>query len=858
MPRLILDRYRSIQSGPDFEKAFGEDLRTLFPLSALSGVCLFRADGLDDQSRTDGFHGYELDHLIEVRSGADQRIVVFECKNVEVRIGTQGPLSPQAREWKTGDGRSLKAQARNEIEALRQNLATRLGEEPWIDVFIVCRTIDSGIKYLKDTQFSDPSKGFQIHLVVFDEVLRWLSDSPKNFGDSLNFALPWNVARISQSHWLRLIRQGMVVADLGHPELQNAVEYVSRCRETLDNRLWRQFEPTKQRWAINGSAGMGKSYLLAYAMAVIASDRQITHDPAQRLATLAVFDATQLGMPPLAHRRILVYALKPKQKEIIERAWKKIHQRFDDLNPIGHVPFARIDFAVWKNAIPPEYNVILIDEAHDLTPESQKAIGSWLNQPETSRYLVIACDRYQKLRLVNREEDMLLGVSFAGCSKRLRINYRNPVSVYLASMALLFRWCATAGPTVVPAKEQLVEAFGFEVLALPRQPGAQVRLRIHNDYHPGNHWCHTVGTFPSAAEAHSWLNSYALPKEQVLWASFRNDETTDMGGLADSYFYIDLSGLNSAAQIDREIKGREFPVVIIEGLPSDFSNLADVEKMWQARRQLYLCASRANAFLFFVCNYTQVDETNRAAYDEVVRTVEKCATPSDPHKASTKDWLFDFPFPSISEPISVFNDDPKPATVEDFVAVNGSVDAPTPAPAERPATAPTIETLHVGSLPEAPAELTPAPEKAPVIERVEAASVAKSVVEKTELSGILTEPARMDEKEFQKRFSGFYRETWRSHWAAYRKSGSLPFLPEQPAPSSIAPKPTHAPEQSGRRPVFPRALSVRQLADYLKVKPFRVIAAAAKSGAHVYIDGNLGAATVTAICKEFNRPPPSW
>jgi hypothetical protein len=858
MPRLSLDRYRSISSGPDFEKAFGEDLRLLFPMSALSSVCLFRADGLDDQSRTDGFHGYELDHLIEVRSGADQRIVVFECKNVEVRIGTHGPLSPQAREWKTGDGRSLKAQARNEIEALRQNLATRLGEEPWIDVFVVCRTVDNGTKYLKDTQFSDISKGFQIHLVTYDEVLRWLSDSPKQFGDTLNFTESWSVARVSQSHWLRLIRQGMVVADLGHPELANAVDYVSRCRETLDNRLWRQFEPTKQRWAINGSAGMGKSYLLAYAMAVIASDRQIAHDASRRMATLSAFDASQLSMPLLSQRRILVFALKPKQKEIIERAWQKIRQRFDDLNPNEHVPFARIDFAIWKNVIPAGYNVLLIDEAHDLTPDAQKTIAGWLNQPETTRYLVIACDRYQKLRLVNREADMLLGVSFVGCSKRLRINYRNPVSVYMASLALLFRWCAITGPTVVPTREQLVEAFGFEVLGLHRQPGSQVRLRIHNDYHPGNHWCHTVGTFPSAEEAHSWLGSYSLHKEHVLWASFLNDETADMGELADSYFYIDLSGPNSATQIDREIKGREFSVVVIEGLPADFSAQADADRMWQARRLIYLCASRANAFLFFVCNYTQADESIRVSYDEVIQTINKCATPSDPYKASTKDWLFDFSFPFVSEPISVFNDDPKPAVAEDPVVVNASSQTLVEALVAQSAAAPAIETLNVGSLPEGGTEAFPVFDKTIKVARPESVLPQKSEAKEVNLSGILTESARIDEKEFQRRFSGFYRETWRSHWAAYRQTGALPFLPEQSGSADSLRKSVRKPDKSGRLPVYTRGLSVRQLAAYLNVKPFRVVAAAAKTGSHVYVDGALGATTVVAICKEFHCPPPIW
>src|SRR5205823_2434603 len=109
------------------------------------------------------------------------------------------------------------------------------------------------------------------------------------------------VLRVEQSALLNALRKGVPVEELGHPELHNALAYVSRCRNAIDVELFSLFSPRARCWAINGTAGMGKSVLLAYTLFAFASDRRIViSDPDQpESRTLEDFSirAAEIGLP---------------------------------------------------------------------------------------------------------------------------------------------------------------------------------------------------------------------------------------------------------------------------------------------------------------------------------------------------------------------------------------------------------------------------------------------------------------------------------------------------------------------------------------------------------------------------------
>lgn len=90
-------------------------------------------------------------------------------------------------------------------------------------------------------------------------------------------------------------------------------------------------------------------------------------------------------------------------------------------------------------------SALLVDEAHDLKEFAAKAISD--GHKERAFYLVLACDRHQKLRLSNKDDTRIIkGLDFTLKSKRLRQIYRNPIPIYIVSLALMFRWGAKTAP----------------------------------------------------------------------------------------------------------------------------------------------------------------------------------------------------------------------------------------------------------------------------------------------------------------------------------------------------------------------------------------------------------------------------
>lgn len=208
--------------------------------------------------------------------------------------------------------------------------------------------------------------------------------------------------------------------------------------------------------------------------------------------------------------------------------------------------------------------------------------------------------------------------------------------MYAASLALMFRWFAKDGPKVIPLRDELEGSFGFKVA--PRADKEPWFLSDINDSHPGNNWRYTVSRFLSPQDALRQIQQ--LRRDDVLWVRFcKEDEFFDYEQLA-SFTYHPMDGDGSADLIDKYIKGQEFNVVVIEGLPANalvksFSSvLSDgpdelESQMWQARRELYLCASRANVFLFFILKSESEGE------DEIENLLSQLRSPSKP---DAREW----------------------------------------------------------------------------------------------------------------------------------------------------------------------------------------------------------------------------
>jgi len=452
---------------------------------------------------------------------------------------------------------------------------------------------------------------------------------------------------------------------MGHPELNNAIAYVCRCRNSIDMELFRLFKPNPQRWAINGTAGMGKSVLLAYAIFVIASNKRVVVENESGDFEKALVDfsreASQLGLPKHRERVIHAVARKEKQLAVLEYYWNRFVQEYSVLESMG-LQFQKPIFRKWDAAIDPDCNVLIIDEAHDLDSDDQKAVAEWLNLPGTQRYLAIACDRHQKLRLVGPDAVLIEGLNFSRQTQKLRRNYRNPFPVYAAGLGLMFRWFARNGPKIIPNKTQLEEDFGFEIAEYSDAPRRRIVLKNWNDSHPGNYWSFTVSTFPSCADAFAQLVNAGLTKEKVLWVRFGEEEDAFDYEELLRFTYHNCFTPESFDLVDKYVKGQEFPVVVIEGVPPDAelqnfqSDGDDHEKaMWIARRELYLCCSRSTCFLYFVMPSPTVEKQGRESiWTEIQEMVGQVSRPSNPDAVTKRMWQLQFERTGLSRKVDEF------------------------------------------------------------------------------------------------------------------------------------------------------------------------------------------------------------
>jgi len=293
------------------------------------------------------------------------------------------------------------------------------------------------------------------------------------------------VVPILHSEFLRELRLGIPSKELGHPEIPNAIRYINSCRTCLDDQIFRFFRPRRGYYAVNGCAGMGKSVLLAYCLYSFSSD--VAVEVKNNTCTLLSFSekSTHLNLPTFDRRKIYAFAVKKKQIDALEGYWQKIKRQITSLNEHFQPGLRPPTFKQWNGEIPIDCNLLVIDEAHDLSLEDQRTIAEWVQEGQRKalkRYLLVACDRNQALQRKDSDENIILGLNFSGHSTRLNRIYRCPFPVYIASIGLLFRWFALEGGGVYLSTQRLREHFGFQPEVAEHD--GKTTLSMRNDCHP--------------------------------------------------------------------------------------------------------------------------------------------------------------------------------------------------------------------------------------------------------------------------------------------------------------------------------------------------------------------------------------
>jgi schlafen family protein len=440
---------RSDYSGQQFERDVTELLDTLFPYSVLSGVRLFSA-----RRRGRIAYGYEIDNLLHVRHRGADYIVLIDAKRQTVAI----------------EGNRWTVQYDDGKKCAKQQLDLHL-QTTWEYVQPISGTTELkflGIVASSDTKTTkataDGYHNAKLVLCSFRDLADVVLKEFSLLGDTNG--LPGEVLRISQSYFLDLLRLSLPVPQLGHPEIANALRYIERCRRNLDESLFEDFDPTPERWVINGCAGTGKSVLLAYTAAVLSSGYELCRSLGEVDLKSANNRLSRIRYDSDPRRSgIAIVAMSAKQLESLQRSFTQFVEKFQAADVQGSIRFRQPDFVLCRSSeslagAGNRWSAILVDEAHDLPAYAAQQITRAYQ--EQKPYLVLACDRHQRLQLAGSDARILPGVDFTNRSKRLRQIYRSPAPVYIASLALMFRWCGDTGPKVMPTIDQIVDYFGFE------------------------------------------------------------------------------------------------------------------------------------------------------------------------------------------------------------------------------------------------------------------------------------------------------------------------------------------------------------------------------------------------------------
>lgn len=606
------------EEGTSFEFAVRRALDLEFPHGTISNVILFnprRAKFTAHRDDTGSDYAVEIDHLLHCADGDVDRIILIECKRQLVHVIDE-------KNWEVSYSRKAKnalSQVIRQAETVRSYLdPISSGRRLQIDAFIVSNFPETTRSHRKE------SADFSVTLV-----------SARGFMTELHHEEP-EPMRIAQSGLLNLLRMGQPIPELGHPELNNALAFIHRCRRTLDNHLLGSFAPRPQRWAINGSAGMGKSVLLAYSMFVLTTYQQMGLNGNNKLEAKSFSKtASAIGLNGETLPIVRAFALKERQRQVLETVYLKFFEDFAAFLQSDALQFRRSSVELWAGSIPDDTEVLVIDEAHDLNSEDCRIVADWANRP--GKFLMIACDRYQKLRIMGSKAKIIEGISFKGKTTKLRLNYRNPFPIFACSLGLMFRWFAVGGVKILPSSTELKQEFGFNVDEYGQD---RIILSMYNDAHPANHWKQCVEWFTHPESVLKRLRPLRFGPRDVLWVRFnREDEHFDYEQLR-AYTYHNLNCDESTEITNKYIKGQDFPIVVIEGLAEDMeaTDPSETARMWQRRQELYICCSRATAFLFLVAD--PPSSVTQFAEAEFREAAAQLSQPETDARGFQRKWTF--------------------------------------------------------------------------------------------------------------------------------------------------------------------------------------------------------------------------
>ena len=631
----IRDRYKRSQlpgtqavhySGMEFEEDVHNCLSTWFPCCVLPGLRVF-----SPSKRSTGELAHEIDNLFHLRSGDTDYLVMVEAKGQ--------PIAVDGNNWFVEYGETTKCareQVEGHIETLREYLEP-ISRNINLQFVAIVTSPDA----VTPEAVQKGNRNAELILLPNDRLMPFISER-FNFERDDDSPCP-ELFRVSQSPFLDLLRLSLALPALGHPELASAIRYVERCRRTLDQTLFDDFKPRAERWLINGSAGMGKSVLLAYAAAVLSCGQELYRFQGD-LGLKKAAEFLEVSEYDPAKGPIGILAMSGKQLESLRGWFQFFEALFEEKDLAGDLHFRRPEFLLARNVgdwikYKRTFSAVFLDEAHDLPDYAAHALKELFSA--SPFYLTVACDRHQQLRLSGSSARVVPGFDFTNKWVRLKQIYRNPAPVYIASLALMFRWFADGGPKVIPPDQDLATSFGFDVHRFTRKVPT---LTMKNDAHPANSWSHVVAAMPDVATAALTLRREKLGREDVLWVRFsEEDPDFDYENLHRDFTYHNCRSREAHKLSDKYIKGQDFPVVVIEGFPSfmdRYGNEEEESKMWQFRRELYLCASRATSFLYLVCDVKETEEIVRIRA-ELARMLEAVGSPhGNAGDTGSKPWTF--------------------------------------------------------------------------------------------------------------------------------------------------------------------------------------------------------------------------
>ena len=620
----------------EYESDVNRMLEAFLPHCVLSGVKLFTPSFIASEND----YALEVDNMLHIRHQETDYLVLIESKHQPI------PVSGSRWIGKYKDKSTGKEEEKDILEQLEKHI---------VAIHEYIRPVSKNIQlkilyYVASNQQSrqiERRAGYlnaELVLLGFDQLITELAkrlDLDPTGGEIHGIPL-----RIAQSEFLDLLRLGYAHPHLGHPEISAAVRFVERCRRELDQGLFERLKPAEDCWLINGSAGMGKSVLLAYTAAVISCGHKLR----KFQGDLYVEPASDImERTKCTEARLVIAANSQKQLDSLQFWFNRFVEDFQEVARGKDLFFRRPKFLLFddlgtllNDGIP--CSAVFLDEAHDLPDHAAHKLKQ--AHDKLGFYLVAACDRHQKIMDTGAATKVIPGFSFSGKYVRLRQIYRNPAAIYIASLALMFRWFASRGPKVLPNDSELRTSFGFDTF---RPTSETISLTLKTDAHPANSWSHSVARFNDAASVAHLLRRERLQRHEVLWVRFSKEERSfNYESLHNDFTYHNCRTDEAVDLNDKYVKGQEFPVVVIEGFPGlmdryvDDENHKDTEKkMFKFRRELYLCASRATSFLFFVCNDSSSDEFERI--DEEIQSLLRSVS-SPNHDAEdgngVRKWAF--------------------------------------------------------------------------------------------------------------------------------------------------------------------------------------------------------------------------